>query len=268
MLMISIKNFYDNDIYFMKRIGNTIIINNNYEGILILDFELNIIKEEKLLDDLLISDCFVNQDTKEIMLYAYENHCFVYLDTVNNIKKIIPIQEEFEELFFLPLYEWKSDKLLLLAAAGGELICIDVSEGIIKKVSGSITSAICGEGEFLSKHIVRKIDIYENIAVIEQGKEIKIVNLKTRQAEASYSKYNNHFHDVEVSKNFFAFISESEIEIYNHEKCILKLAPLDNFCFLRGLFLIIHGVAYFYALSSCNADCRYCKVERHLLDTF
>ena len=98
MLMISIKNFYDNDIYFMKRIGNTIIINNNYEGILILDSELNTIKEEKLLDDLLISDCFVNQNTKEIMLYAYENNCFVYLDTVKNIKKIIPIQEEFEEL--------------------------------------------------------------------------------------------------------------------------------------------------------------------------
>ena len=39
--MISIKNFYDNDIYFMKRIGNTIIINNNYEGILILDFEMS-----------------------------------------------------------------------------------------------------------------------------------------------------------------------------------------------------------------------------------
>ena len=246
MLMISIKNFYDNDIYFMKRIGNTIIINNNYEGILILDFELNIIKEEKLLDDLLISDCFVNQDTKEIMLYAYENNCFVYLDTVNNIKKIIPIQEEFEELFFLPFYEWKSDKLLLLAATGGELICIDVSEGIIKEASESIPSAICGEGDFLSKHIVRKIDLYEK----------------------SYSKYNNHFHDVEASKDFFAFISESEIVIYNHEKCILKLTPIDNFCFLRGLFLIIHGVAYFYALSSCNADCRYCKVERHLLNTF
>ena len=265
--MMSTKDFYDNDIYFMKRVGNKIILNNNYEGILILDAELNIIKEEKLLDDLLISDCFVNQDTKEIMLYAYENHCFAYFDTVNYIKKIIPIQEEFKEFFFQPSYEWKSNKLLLLADAGAVVICIDILKGIIKEVSGSITSAVCSEGEFLSKYIVRKVDPYEKIAVIEEGKDIKIVNLETRQVAASYSGYHKYFHDIEVSKEFFAFISESEFVIYNGKKCILKLAPIDNFYFLRGTFFVAGEITYFYVLSSCNADCRYCKVERYLLET-
>ena len=82
---MTLKNFIDNDIYFMVSIGNTIIINNNYEGVFILDPELHVIKEENLLEDLVISDCFVNHKTKEVMLYAYENHCFIYFYLVINI---------------------------------------------------------------------------------------------------------------------------------------------------------------------------------------
>ena len=103
--------------------------------------------------------------------------------------------------------------------------------------------------------------------MIEEGKDIKIVNLETRQVAASYSGYHKYFHDIEVSKEFFAFISESEFVIYNGKKCILKLAPIDNFYFLRGTFFVAGEITYFYVLSSCNADCRYCKVERYLLET-
>ena len=45
------------------------------------------------------------------------------------------------------------------------------------------------------------------------------------------SHFYKYFHDIEVSKEFFAFISESEFVIYNGKKCILKLAPIDNFYF-------------------------------------
>lgn len=257
------KTFYNNDIYFMKRIGNIIIINNNYESILFLDSELNVIKDEKLLDDLLIDDCFINQETKEIMFYAYENHCFIYLDTINNIKKIIHIPKEFEELYFYPVYEWKCDKLYLLADAGKIILCIDILKGLIREIPDN-TSSRFNNFKLLTSSNVRKIN--ENIVLIEQERELKVINWITGQVKASYLKYNEHFNDIEVNDKLVAFISENKIMIYNQERCLLKLTPLDNFCFLRGLFLIIDQSVYFYTLSSCNSDCSYNLVERYILD--
>ena len=49
--MESSKDFTNNDIYFMEVVSDKIIINDNYDGVLILDSELNIIKRIKLLDD-------------------------------------------------------------------------------------------------------------------------------------------------------------------------------------------------------------------------
>ena len=264
---MTLKNFIDNDIYFMVSIGNTIIINNNYEGVFILDPELHVIKEENLLEDLVISDCFVNHKTKEVMLYAYQNHCFIYLATVNHINKKIPIQKEFEELSFMPLYEWKSNELLLPANDGETLICTDISEGIVKEVTDGSASPICSEWKFLSEYIVQKVYPCEKLAVIEQENDIKILDMEAKQVIDSYSEYDDRFHDVEICRSFFAVISKCKIVIYHKKKCILHLVPMDNFYFLRGKFLIINKAAYFYALSSCNSDVRCCKLQRYLLDS-
>ncbi len=98
------ENFTNNDIYFIEVVSDQIIINDNYDGIFILDSDCNIIKRLKLLDDLTIDVSFIKD--REIVLYCYENRCLIHIDIDSYSYNIIFLSTDMKDIIFLSLYEW------------------------------------------------------------------------------------------------------------------------------------------------------------------
>ena len=53
------KIIRENDTYFLEILENRIIINDNYHGILIFDFEMNFIKAINIFEDIVVYDSYV-----------------------------------------------------------------------------------------------------------------------------------------------------------------------------------------------------------------
>ena len=89
IVLQSLKKFTNNDIYFMEVVEEKIIINDNYDGVLILDSDLNILKSIRLLEELSIDTSFLNN--QQIVLYCYENQCLIYINIDTYEYKIISL---------------------------------------------------------------------------------------------------------------------------------------------------------------------------------
>ena len=68
-----------NDMYFFRIVDKTIIINDNYSGVLILNENFAILKTLKLLEGIVIYSSYVNSINKEILLYCPDNEAIVYM---------------------------------------------------------------------------------------------------------------------------------------------------------------------------------------------
>ena len=72
-----------NDMYFFRIVDKTIIINDNYSGVFILNENFAILKTLKLLEGIVIYSSYVNSINKEILLYCPDNEAIVYINLEN-----------------------------------------------------------------------------------------------------------------------------------------------------------------------------------------
>lgn len=87
-MLISKKEFKqnDNDIYFMEVVLDKIVVNDNYEGILIFDDNLNLVKKLKLLEDMIVYKSYINKAKMEMLLFCVDNQCMVYIVLLSSSK--------------------------------------------------------------------------------------------------------------------------------------------------------------------------------------
>lgn len=261
------KEFINNDIYFMEIALDKIVINDNYDGILILDREFNIVKTIKLFDDIVIDTSFVKG--KEIVLCCYDNRCLVYLNVETFKYTVISLSPDLYDITFLSLYEWKDNDLILLAENGTVFLCVNMSTYTVNKVQidfiEKLSFSINNDWEQLSKSIVHKVYPDRQIAVIEIDNILKIINYKNG-AQSVFNIERINFHDIEVTENFVAQICEFEVSISYGVKNV-KLYPLpEGYVFWRCKFLSIDGMKYLLLLVCNDADSSMCKLERYSLE--
>ena len=72
------RELTDNDVYFIAVVQDKIIVNDNYDGILIFNHDLEVIKRCRLFNDMVIDTSFVKNN--EIVFHCYENRCFIHLN--------------------------------------------------------------------------------------------------------------------------------------------------------------------------------------------
>lgn len=263
--MQSEKKFVNNDIYFIEVVQDKIIMNDNYDGINILNNELKIIKNLHLFDDIVIDSSYVKDN--EIILYCYENSCFVYLNVDTYVYKVIPLSAEFSDLSFLSLYEWKDNELILLADAGSVLVRINMLSYIVQKeYVEKKTFPIKSAWEKLSKFIVHKVYPDRKIAIVEMNNVLKIINYMDDTGLILNIK-NIDFYDIEVMENFAALINEFEVFVW-HGNQNVKLVPLPKgYRFLRCKFTCAYERKYLLLLLCNNADSSICKLQKYSMET-
>jgi len=124
----------NNDVYLLEAISKQVVINDNYEGILVLNEFFNVIKTIKIFDDIMIERCYKQFSNNSILLYCYENSCLVNVNLKHEKFSIIQIKEG-DGMFFSPLYWWKSDDEVILTTYKKELFKLFCKKNILSKIS-------------------------------------------------------------------------------------------------------------------------------------
>lgn len=272
MVIDSQKDFSNNDIYFMETVSDKIIINENYDGVLILDNNLNVLKRIKLFDGRVIDTIF--KKDKKVVLYCYENQCFVYIDIELFHYKIIPLSNDLEDMVFLSLYEWRDNNLILLADDGAISVCVNLDDNAVRIMSKDNISAsgfsVYDDWETLKSYTIHKVYPERKEAVVESNRVIKFINYKentqTILDAEPFEVSPLYFYDIEVCEKCIAQISEKKIVLYSqfsdHKNLVL---PQSQYNFIRGKFYIIDGVINFFILSSDNSDPNKFGIEKYML---
>lgn len=271
IVLQSLKKFTNNDIYFMEVVKEKIIINDNYDGVLILDSDLNILKSIKLLEEMSIDMSFVNN--QEIVLYCYENQCLIYINIDTYVYKIISLSTDFEDKVFLSLYEWVDTDLFLIADDGDFFTYVNLNSGEVQSAGRDIidkcSCSIKNDWKKLSQFLVHKIYAQREEAVIEKSNVIKLINYKKQEGAIldiePFEMEPLFFYDVEVMENCTAQISEKEILLYYTNKKSTLLPNYPQYSFVRGKFIRANDEIFILLLSSSNSESSEAVIEKYYI---
>lgn len=259
-------NFTNNDIYFIQVVSDKIVINDNYDGILILDSGLNTIKSIKLLVDLVIDISFIKGT--EIVLYCYENQCLIHINVDSYAYRIIPLDTGLKDISFLSLYEWVDNDLVLLADNGAVFAHVNLLDNTVQVIQKDtidrLQFSVHDNWNKLSKFLVHKVYPDKHTAVVESNNTIKIMDYKN-STETVLKIEPINFHDIEVTTDCVVQISEEEVSVlYSGKKVMLYPNP-EDYRFLRGKFIKIDKTDHLLLLMCSNSDSSEGKIEKYTL---
>lgn len=270
-MFIKTKEFRqsDNDIYFIQTISDKIIVNDNYDGVLILDNNLNLIKVLKIFEGITVYSSFLNNINEEILLFCPDNECMVYINLTNYDYKVIYLKNGFEELVFSNIYEWNMN-CLILSTYNGEFYSVSINENNIQKidykeVEKEYTELYTFYCESKNYEIFR-LFLDKNIAIInEKDRNIHMVIYKDQTKHVFYNVTTN-FIDIDYREGVLAIVNENMVEIATKDDKVL-IYPEENYMFLQGRLLNKLNSIYFIGLSSSNLNNSYSRVDMFQLYT-
>ncbi|APC40576.1 hypothetical protein [Clostridium estertheticum] len=270
-MFIKTKEFKqnDNDIYFIGNLADKIIINDNYNGILILDNNLELIKKLEIFDDITVYSHFINNVDEEILLFCPDNECMVYINVETYEYKVIYLKNGLENLIFSNLYEWSVNGLVL-STYNGEFYSICIDEKIIEKIDYKEVERLYPKlykfYKESTKQKVIKLFPDEYIAIIEEEKRnINAFNYK-EQTKHVLNNASINFIDIEFKDGIFVLVDENIIEIITiRDKEILH--PDENYIFLKAKFVSKLDCICLVTLSSSNSNAGYSKIDMFQIST-
>ncbi len=248
------------DVYFMEVLDDLLVVNDNYQGILIFNSELRQINQIKLIEDMNIYTSF--KKDKELLLFCPDNDCLIYVDLYSNKKIVIPLVA-FDEWIFSPIYEWNKKKVILSDYWGNFLkVDLDIGALVKAKACDEGYQEICENYNKLNRFKVFKTYILKKEAFVETpGSKIGIVNYKQDLKVLNIIE-KEQYHDFELANDYIAKIGERKVE------CIFKSKqeiyyPSEHYSFLRGKFMFKDEKVYLFLLSGNKADSSHTKIEKY-----
>ena len=185
----------DNDIYFVKTEHDKIFINDNYQGLFVLDMKFNCIDHMQMDDELFIYEGFVHDE--EVFLHCAENNCIIYVSFKKRSKKIVNLPNGFMTSFN-EVVRW-TDKRVDLICGNGRFYRVDFMDNKIHKVS-------CPDNS---------LTYYEALCkAMEQGGIDRVVNWKSGYG---YKKRSDRFDLYSVRDGFTGELDKSAYHLYEKD---------------------------------------------------
>lgn len=248
-----------NDVYFMEIVGKKIVVNDNYNGIMIFDNNLKLIKKLFLIEELAIYSSF--SSTNELLLFCPDNNCLIYINIQSFYFQVISLKG-FENLIFAAIYKW-NQKEVILSSYQREFIKVDLNKYYIQKLDFNDSEDKDFEKDYikLSKFNIYKIYALEKRAFIEKSfSEIAFIKYQG-QIEVLLTINKGNFHDFEAMDNCIAKIGEEKIVIiYKGKRKVYN--SKENYSYLRGKFIKKGKDICLYLLSSHNSNLSV-KIEKY-----
>ncbi len=230
--------FKKNDIYILDNYDNTIIINDNNQGLLLLDNSLHIQRKLVIPQKASIYSVYKKYDGSAIILYLPDAHQIIYTDLKTPTPYTITLPKDFNEEILSPNYYWNNNTLIL-TTLNDNFYQLDFTSNKLHPVSSDTVEKdypsffdfwnICRKYNILTFYPNKQSFIFQSSSIVS------FFNFQ-QDKQHIVTGFSKGWHDVECSNNIFLFIHEKKIEIINEQdKIILK--PHVDYIFLRAKFL-------------------------------
>lgn len=128
------KTQIDNyQVYFADYLGEFIIVNNDYMGLLFLNQKLEKVGSVDIFHDFVIEKTYFNLEHNTALFLCREQNCFVIVNKQLEIK-IIDLNEDSSDLVFSDLYYW-SEKEILLSTYSDAIYSICLQDNKFEKLT-------------------------------------------------------------------------------------------------------------------------------------
>ena len=196
--------FNNNDIYILETYDDTIIINDNYQGLLLLNDSLHIKKQLPIPQNICIYSLYIEQNGKAIIAYSPDNEIMILIDTNTSHHCPIALPSALNNEVLSHNYYWNNN-ILIFTTFNNDFYQLNYTSHQLQPITDEAVQKICS------------FDFTNN--------KQNIIN-----------NANNNWHDVEHNNNYFLFIAEDSIEaIHNDQKNSLK--PQCDYIFLKAKFI-------------------------------
>ncbi|MCQ2019381.1 hypothetical protein [Clostridium butyricum] len=174
------------DIYFMDIVQDKIIVNDNYEGILVFDTKLNLLKQMKICNDISIYTSYIIGNN-QIILFCPENEKIIYVNLEKYTSNIITINEDLAHIIQMKLYAIDEKKCIFITPQKEYI-------------------------ELLWEYgIMRIIDKSTELKYKEKSNNIVALNEKIKKVLDTDNDYIN----IDINEHLFSIVYEEKIVFYN-----------------------------------------------------
>ena len=220
------------ELYFIDVTSDYIVLNDCYRGLLILDFDFNIVRGINLGDDIAIGYSITTGN--KILLFCYENECAFYVDLeLLEIKRIE--MNSFSDIYFLELFEWNKDNVYLLGDNGEICIKIDLANCTVAEFPNSLNNSLKNHFREILKYDVYAYDSLNNSVLTVQdeayvlfdykNKNFRRMNINKNVERADHMPSDQIYCKTCFNDNTIVRISERNIQIISSGNTIRYLYP-------------------------------------------
>ena len=260
-MLIKTKEFNQdiNDMYFFRSVDKTVIINENYSGVLILNEDFKILKTLKLFEGIVIYSSYVNSINREVLLNCPDNEAIVYINLKKYMYKVLQLRKGVENLILTNLFEW-NDNNIFLYTNNFEFIKINITKETIEQVDCNNENIDPLSYKVLNlnkEHEVIKIFYDEQAAVIKDKGNLNFFNYNNQNSFVINK--DESFIDIEYKEGIFALIKEESIKLVT-DSCEEILYPDTNYIFLKAGIINNLRSPSLVVMCSDKSDVNRCKL--------
>ncbi len=252
---------YIDVLYFVDVLGNTVIVNDRYQGILLLNYDFEIIKKI-YLDNEIVIDKILSKDDK-LVLISYEMQ-MIYTVDLKPIKVNKFNIKQFGNIFFSNIYEW-TENIIYLATIDGEryfkldLVKNNLMEEMKDEHSKELLSAI---------NKVAEMDVYASNSLKKQiltqnGGKYSICNYseKTEKnmnidiiSDSNSLASERVCYLTEFTQNHVIRIAEQFVQILSKDKTYNIYPPEETYRFIGGRVVEKNEEDILFLIAGDNRD--------------
>jgi len=238
--------FKNNDIYVLEKIKNAFIINDDYGGLLTLDYNLNVIKKVSFQIEFPIYSLYCEWDGMSMLLFSSEEEKVIFYNDKLNELFYIMLPSQLKITSFSPIYYWK-DNILLLITYSGEFYQFSLQTKCFNQVNIYDIQVYCSVlFDFYQKCLVHHVlTIYAETQSFIFKKSNNEIGFYDNQVNTLFfiNQNNDGWHSVEAQKDVFIFVYETKIKIIINKKTII--IPIE----LPYIFLKIKIISQNYIVA-------------------
>lgn len=236
-----LKIYHDNDMYEITKTMDYVITNDEYRGISIFDYNLDLIKKIAIPGRLLIQKIYPQFSGNNVLIDCVEeNQCLVWVNIETEEVKIIPLGK-FAKVIFSPVYWWEENSEIILTDYQDALYHLDLEKNSIKKIS--------------STWLKQRYSIFFNIwkQYLPLGKnfffpESGVIGSLTNESAAILYNYQTDektvvgfplsmTHDIAYHHGFMGIINEKQLDIISSNNQRVSIPAEHPWIFIRAVFL-------------------------------
>ncbi|MED4732220.1 hypothetical protein P9597_29695 [Aneurinibacillus migulanus] len=254
MELIKIKKHKVNmDVYFVELFQELIVLNNDYGGISVLDHNFKLLKEIKIMDNMLIYSSYKNVVTNELVLYCSDNNSLVYIDLNKFICKKLVVHTELHN--FSKYYYWK-EKEIVFVTYDGDFFKYNTEKNTL--LSENISKIKMEYFEFYQIWVrTRGLPLItynmNNFEIVYKGKRNNRYYFFNANSDEKFITSSVKPHDVVLYNGLVVLVQEEVISI-NFQEQRLLLNNVDNTVFARCKVLKSEDDFMILVLSSHNSE--------------